>query len=458
MNGIWLYCLYHTFVAIKYLLLMKKLIFPALLLSANLLFGQQIKFEEYKLPNGLHVILHKDNSNPIVAVSVSYKVGSKNEKPNRTGFAHFFEHLLFEGSANIKRGEFDKYVANAGAVNNANTKQDRTYYYEILPSNQVGLGLWLESERMMHAKVEKEGIETQRQVVKEEKRLRVDNQPYADGFTRVLWNNLFPKHPYHWAVIGSMEDLDAASEQDYVDFYKTYYVPNNAVLTVAGDIDIPQTKKMVEDYFAPIPKGTHEIVRPNVTEVPITEEKVVSYTDKNAQIPAMLLGYRTPKQTDKDAYVLDMIANVLSNGESSRIVKNVQNKKQLALQAGSFLWGLEDYGTFLVYGLVNQGVSIDTLLKAIDTEIDNLRNKGISKTELDIQINKLEKSFVDANSSVAGIAENLADYHLFYNNTNLINDAIKIYRSITVDDVKRVANLYLKPSQRVRLIINPEKK
>lgn len=426
------------------------------MLIGSLAFSQQIKFEEYTLPNGLHVILHQDNSNPVVAVSVLYHVGSKNENPNRTGFAHFFEHLLFEGSANIKRGEFDKYIAEAGGQNNANTTQDRTFYYEVFPSNQLGLGVWLESERMMHAKVEKVGIETQRQVVKEEKRLRVDNQPYADAFRRVLWENLYKNHPYKWSVIGSMEHLDAATEEDYVNFYKTFYVPNNATLCIAGDFDTAEAKKLINDYFATIPKGTTEIPRPNFTEADIQNEIVVNYDDKNAKIPALMYGYRTPKQTDNDAYVLEIISNILSNGESSRMTKNIVNKKQQALGVGSFLWGLEDYGTFIVYGLVNQGVEVKTLENSIDEEINNLLQNGITQKELDIQINKLEKDFISGNSSMRGIAESLANYHVYFGDANLINTEIEKYRKISIDDVKRVANKYLKPSQRVKIYINPK--
>lgn len=434
---------------------MKKITFLFLLIG-SLAFSQQIKFEEYTLPNGLHVILHQDNSNPVVAVSVLYHVGSKNENPNRTGFAHFFEHLLFEGSANIKRGEFDKYIAEAGGQNNANTTQDRTFYYEVFPSNQLGLGVWLESERMMHAKVEKVGIETQRQVVKEEKRLRVDNQPYADAFRRVLWENLYKNHPYKWSVIGSMEHLDAATEDDYVNFYKTFYVPNNATLCIAGDFDTAEAKKLINDYFATIPKGTTEIPRPNFTEADIQNEIVVNYDDKNAKIPALMYGYRTPKQTDNDAYVLEIISNILSNGESSRMTKNIVNKKQQALGVGSFLWGLEDYGTFIVYGLANQGVEIKTLESSIDEEINNLLQNGITQKELDIQINKLEKDFISGNSSMRGIAESLANYHVYFGDANLINTEIEKYRKISIDDVKRVANKYLKPSQRVKIYINPK--
>ena len=433
-----------------------KFILPILFfLFAGMVFGQQIKFEEYDLSNGLHVILQPDKSNPVVAVSVSYHVGSKNEKPNRTGFAHFFEHLLFEGSDNIKRGEFDQYIAKAGGTSNANTKQDRTFYHETLPSNQIGLALWLESERMMHAKVEKEGIETQREVVKEEKRLRVDNQPYADALWKELWNYLFPTHPYHWAVIGSMDDLNAASEQDYKDFYKTFYVPNNAVLTIVGDFDVPQTKKMIDDYFASIPKGA-DIIRPNVTENPITQEITVNIKDKNAQVPALIYGYRASKQIDRDAYVFSLIGNILSRGESSRFSKVIVNQKQLALQAFSMYYPLEDYGVFLVLGLPNQGITIDQLNTALDEEINNLKNNGITQTELETQIHKLEKDYVDDLSTAMGINETLSDDYLFYHNTNLINTEMDIFKSITVDDVKRVANEYLNQNQRVKLIVTPE--
>ena len=235
---------------------MKKTIFSGLFLLGSTSFWaqQKITYEAYDLPNGLHVILHEEHATPIVAVSVLYHVGSKNENPDRTGFAHFFEHLLFEGSANIGRGEYSELVEKNGGTLNANTSQDRTYYYEVLPSNQLELGLWLESERMLHAKVDIKGIETQRSVVKEEKRQRVDNQPYGSFFTEIF-KRVFATHPYNWAPIGSMEHLDAAQEEDYVNFYKTYYVPSNATLSIAGDINIEATKKWIAQYFGSIPQG-----------------------------------------------------------------------------------------------------------------------------------------------------------------------------------------------------------
>src|SRR4030095_1510101 len=225
----------------------------------------KLEFVEYDLPNGLHVILYQDKTTPIVAVSVMYHVGSKNENPERTGFAHFFEHLMFEGSDNIGRGEYDKYVQNAGGNLNANTTYDRTYYFEILPSNQLDLGLWLESERMMHAKVDEKGIETQREVVKEERRQRIDNQPYG-SILEETFKRAYHVHPYKWPVIGSMAHLEAAQESDYKQFYKDFYVPNNAVLSIAGDIDIDAAKKSIEKYFATIPKSAQPVYRPKLVE------------------------------------------------------------------------------------------------------------------------------------------------------------------------------------------------
>ena len=238
---------------------MKYLLSSALVWSILLnAYGQSatnIDFTEFDLKNGLHVILHEDHSTPIVAVTVMYHVGSKNETPSRTGMAHFFEHLLFEGSENIARGEFDHYVENAGGVLNANTSQDRTFYYELLPSNQLELGLWLESERMLHAKIQQIGIDTQNEVVKEEKRQRVDNAPYGNMIAETM-DACYDVHPYQWTPIGSMEHLDASTHADFMDFYDTFYVPNNATLSIAGDMDLESAKQLVKKYFQDIPKGT----------------------------------------------------------------------------------------------------------------------------------------------------------------------------------------------------------
>ncbi|MGI9542724.1 MAG: M16 family metallopeptidase, partial [Cyclobacteriaceae bacterium] len=319
----------------------------------------KLEFVEYDLDNGLHVILHEDHSTPIVAVSIMYHVGSKNENPDRTGFAHFFEHLLFEGSKNIERGQFDKLITNAGGANNANTSWDRTYYYELLPSNQLELGLYLESERLMHAKVDSVGIETQRQVVKEERRQRVDNTPYGSVVEETM-KRAFTVHPYKWPIIGSMDHLDAAQDEDYIDFYKTFYVPNNAVLSIAGDLDIEKTKGLVEKYFAEIPKGTTEIPRPTTPEPELTAE-VRDVVFDNIQLPAVIQGYRTPAQGTDDYYAVSMLAQLLSQGESSRLSKSVKDEQQKALFVGAFPISLEDPSIALAFGIANAQVTPEDL-------------------------------------------------------------------------------------------------
>src|SRR4051812_34901795 len=284
----------------------------ALLLGSAPLIAQKIDFTEYNLDNGLHVILHQDKSAPVVAVSVMYHVGSKNEDTARTGFAHFFEHLLFEGTENIKRGEFMKLVSDNGGENNANTTQDRTYYFEVFPSNDLKLGLWLESERMMHPVINEIGVRTQNEVVKEEKRLRIDNQPYGN-FAYEIFKRLFTNHPYRWQTIGSMANLDSAKLDEFKAFFKKYYVPNNAVLSIAGDIDIDSTKKLVSAYFAPIPKGA-PILYNKTEEASITQEIIDSAYDANIQIPAIVAAYRVPGLSTRDAKVMSLVSSILSDG------------------------------------------------------------------------------------------------------------------------------------------------
>src|SRR5690606_24505687 len=280
---------------------LKLILFILLTASGDLLLGQnKIEFVEYDLDNGLHVILHQDNTTPIVAVSIMYHVGSKNENPERTGFAHFFEHLLFEGSENIGRGEYFKTIQAAGGTLNANTSNDRTYYYEVLPSNQLELGLYMESERLLHAKIDSIGIETQREVVKEERRQRMDNTPYGSVVQETM-KRAFTVHPYKWPIIGSMDHLNAATDEEFLEFYETFYVPNNAVLSIAGDLNIDETKALVEKYFAEIPKGTKEIPRPSVVEPKQTKE-IRDVVYDNIQLPAVIQGFHIPAQGTKDFY------------------------------------------------------------------------------------------------------------------------------------------------------------
>jgi len=428
---------------------MKRLISFVLFLSLALTtaFGQNIKFVEYTMPNGLHVILHEDHTTPIVAVSVMYHVGSKNEKPDRTGFAHFFEHLLFEGSENIARGEFDDYISRAGGTNNANTWYDRTYYHEVLPSNQLALGLWLESERMLHAKVENVGIETQRQVVKEERRLRVDNQPYGKLLEETMMR-LYTKHPYHHSVIGSMEHLDAAVETDYKQFYADFYRPDNAILSIAGDIDIEQTKKLIDAYFKDIPRGKGEIYRPKIVE-PDLKKEVRDTVYDNVQLPAVVMAYKVPAQGTPDYYAVQMLSTLLSQGQSSRMQKQIVDEQQKAVASGNFTFGLEDPGPSIMFSVANMGINAADLEKAMDEIIQDVQKNLISEAEYQKIQNQMENDFVTSNNTVAGIAESLANYKMYFGDANLVNTELERYRKVTRDDLKRVANKYFNKNSRV---------
>lgn len=424
-------------------------------LSTALLLGstvsaQKVAFEEYDLDNGLHVVLHDDNSAPVVITSVMYHVGAKDEQPDRTGFAHFFEHLLFEGTENIKRGEWFKIVTSQGGVNNANTSDDRTYYYEVFPSNSLELGLWMESERLLHPVINQIGVDTQNEVVKEEKRLRVDNQPYGNILAEVK-RHIFKNHPYRWATIGSMEHLDAATLDEFIAFNNKFYVPNNAVLVVAGDLgDKAKVKEMIQKYFGPIKRG-QDIVRKTYTEEPITETIRATYEDPNIQLPMMLTAYRTPSMKSREARVLDVISTYMSDGKSSKLYKKIVDEKKMALQIGSFGFSQEDYGVYITYGVPQGATTTEQLLAEVDEEIVKLQTELISEKDLQKLKNKFEKNYIESIASVEGIASNLASYYLLYGDINLINNDIETFRSITREEIREVAKKYLNPNQRLIL-------
>ena len=385
-----------------------------------------------------------------------YHVGSKNEKPDRTGFAHFFEHLLFEGSDNIKRGEFMKIVSSNGGQNNANTSQDRTFYYEVFPSNQLETGLWLESERMYHPVINEIGVKTQNEVVKEEKRMRVDNSPYGNFITEIM-KRLFTKHPYNWVPIGSMEHLDASTLQEFIAFNKKYYTPNNAALVIAGDIDIEKTKSLVNDYFSEIPAGV-SVEKVNIQEDPITKETIDTAYDNNIQIPAIMTAYRTPGMTSKESIALELASSVLSSGASSRMYKKMVDDKKEALQVGCFNYALEDYGAYITYALPNGKFTLDALLKDMDEEIVKLQNEPISETEFTKIRNQYENDYIGKNAKVLGVAENLADGYTFQNkNTNHINEELDEVRKVTREDIQNVVKKYLNRNQRVVVYYLPKK-
>jgi predicted Zn-dependent peptidase len=416
--------------------------------------SNKIDFIEYDLDNGMHVILHQDKSTPIVAVSVLYHVGSKNEDPSRTGFAHFFEHLLFEGSENIERGEFFKIVQGNGGVLNANTSFDRTYYFEVLPSNQLKLGLWLESERLLHAKIDKEGVETQRGVVKEELKQRNENTPYG-SILNETFGHAFVEHPYRWTPGGSPEYINKAELSEFMDFYKTFYVPNNATLSIAGDIDIKQAKKWIAEYFGTIPKGTKAIPRPTVVEPKKTAEVRDTIYD-NIQLPAVVMGYHMPGQGTEDYYAMSMLSQLLSQGESSRFQKVIKDEKQKALFVGAFPLPTEDPGLALMFGITNMGVEPTALEEAMDIETARVKEELISDLEFQKLKNQVENDFISGNSSVQGLAENLANYHVYFGDANLVNTEIERFMKVTKEDIRKVAQKYLTDENRVVLYYLPK--
>ena len=308
----------------------------------------------------------------------------------------------------------------------------------------------------MHAKIEDIGVKTQREVVKEEKRQRVDNQPYGSILDQTF-RRAFKAHPYRWMPIGSMDHLNKAQLSEFIDFYKTYYVPNNCVLSIAGDFNIEEAKKNIALYFAEIPRGKTPIVRPNIVEPPLGGE-VRDIIEDNVQLPLILQAYRTPKQGTEDYYTFNVLSTILSGGESSRMQKILVNKSQQALAAAAFPFALEDAGMFIVYALPNMGNSVDKLENSMDSIITDLKNNLVSEKEFQKVMNQIQSNFVQKNSSMAGIAESLANYEVYFNDANLINNEIDRFKKVTREDLQKAANKYLNKDNRVVLTYVPKKK
>jgi len=422
-------------------------VFFASILTVN---GQteKIKFVEYDLPNGLHVILHHDDRTPNVMVSLMYHVGAKNEDPARTGFAHFFEHLMFEGSENIGRGEYFKMIMAAGGSLNANTSQDRTYYYENMPSNQLELALWMESDRMFHAKIDTIGVNTQKGVVIEERKQAYDNRPYGT-FTEELGKRAFTKHPYQWQTIGYPDHIRAATFDDIKNFYDTYYVPNNCVLIIAGDYEEKQTREWINKYFGSIPKGTLPIYRPSIVEPPQTTE-IRDVVYDNIQLPAIFMAYHTPAMGTKEAYAMDVLTQILSGGASSRLKTNLDDKG-LTVESAAFTFGTENPGLLYVLAIPNMGNSLDEIETILTAEIERMSKEMVSEEEFQMAMAAKEFAVAARLQSLAGKSEELANNYTYFKDAGLVNKELENYEAVTREDVQNVAKKYLQTNSRVVL-------
>jgi len=425
-----------------------------MLISTSELISQStaIEFKEFDLDNGLHVILHKDNTNPIVSVDIWYHVGAKDEDPGRTGFAHLFEHMMFQGSSNVGKTDHFNYIQNAGGTVNGTTNQDRTNYFETAPSNQLELLLWLESDRMSTLQVTQENFDNQREVVKEEKRQRYDNVPYGSRWGEMM-KRLFKGQTYEWIPIGSMDDLNSADLNYAQDFYRKYYSPDNAVIVVSGDIDYDEAARLVKKYFSDLkPANT---VKKKYPEVIFNQGEVRDVIYDNVQLPAVYIGYKIPGTTNKDIQALEMLSMILGDGRSSRIYKDIVYDKKTAKSAGSFIWDNEVGGMFIVVATGFKNTNTDSLINDITEIVNSTGTEPVNDTELEKVKNSVENDYINRMQTILGKADMLANYWTFHKNTDLINTSINDYLGVTKEDILNAAKKYLNSNNRVVLTYLP---
>lgn len=413
-----------------------------------------IDFVEYDLQNGLHVILSQDKTNPIVCVDIWYHVGSKDEKPNKTGFAHLFEHMMFQGSQNVGKTEHFRYVQEAGGTLNGSTTQDRTNYFETLPSNQLETALWLESDRMSTLKVNQENFNNQREVVKEEKRQNYDNVPYGNRFM-YMFRLAYTNHPYNWIPIGSMDDLNNAVLSDAQNFYNHFYCPDNASIAIVGDIDIAETKALVDKYFGPLKKSG--LINRTYPEAIFHQGEKTDTIYDNVQLPSVFIGYKIPGVTSVENLRFELLSTILSNGKSSRLYKDVVYDKKLARTINTFNYGLELGGLFIVSSNGYPKTDPSLIKSEVESALDKLANEDVTDWELQKAKNVYETNIENRSQTVRGKAELLNQYHTFFNNTPYVNSLIENVQKITTGEIREVVKNYLTVDNRVVLYYFPGK-
>ena len=404
----------------------------------------RIPHTKFALPNGLTVLLHEDHSAPVATVSVHYKVGSKHEKPGRTGFAHLFEHIMFEGSQNVPEGAFDKYLESAGANNNGTTDNDRTLYYESMPSNALETALWLESDRLgfLLPTLDQKKLDGQRDIVKNERRLRVDNQPFGSR-SEVVSAAIYPTgHPYSWSVIGSMQDLQAATLDDVKEFFRTYYTPNNTVLVVAGDIDPARVRQQVTRYFGEIPRGP-ALTRPKIAPVTLPAEKRLVLEDSKARLPQIAFTWPTVGIRSADDAALTALGRVLTQDRTSRLTKLLVYDRQLATNVGAFQGSNEDVGEFQISVTPRPGASLTEIERLVDSVMTGVVAAPPTAAEVERYKNFFAVSTITGLQSVFGKATTLGESELYFGDPEHFRKDLEDALAVTAADVHRVAKQYL---------------
>ena len=437
-----------------------RLALPILLLAllvtplAAFVHPPKLEYETATLPNGLRVILSEDHSTPIVHVAVWYHVGSRDERPGRTGFAHLFEHMMFKGSKNVQPDSHTSIIASIGGRSNAYTQEDATVFWETLPSQYLPLALWLEADRMATLRVDREAFEREREVVKEERRLRVDNQPYG-RLNEILFDHAFTMHPYKHPTIGSMKDLESASLQDVRDFHDTYYVPENAVVTVVGDFDTAQAMQLVRQYFGRVPKAARPVPRDIPKEPEQTQERRATIQE-DWPLPAVVIAYHVVYDGHPDSYPLHLADKILFDGESARMTRDLVYDKRLAVAAFGNANILEDPNLFYAVSIVQAGQSLQTVEREMLAQFDSLKTDDVSAHELERAKNQFMRDYIIGRETDEQKAIHLAHAAVIHNDIRTADSEIDIFLTLQTSDIQRVARTYFTEKNRTVLYIVPK--
>jgi len=431
-------------------------VFAARITSSAAVRPPKLVYELSALPNGLTLALSEDHSTPIVHLNLTYHVGSKNERPGRTGFAHLFEHLMFKGSKNVQPEAHTSMISSIGGQSNAYTTDDETVFWETVPAQYLPMVLWLEADRMATLRIDKDTFTNEREVVKEERRMRVDNQPFG-RLNEIIYDQAFSVHPYKHATIGSMEDLEAASVEDVRDFYRTYYVPSNATMTLVGDFDSTQAIQLVNQYLGRVPKADHEVPRDIPREPPQTKEKRVTL-EQPWPLPAVVVAYHVTYDGNPDSYPLHIAAKVLSDGQSSRIYKKLVYDAQMAVAAFGNANLIEDPNLFYAVAIVQPGHTPADAVDALIAEIERLKTEPITDHELQRTKNQFARDYILQRESNQSKALMLSHAIVIHRDVRTADGEFEIFQGITTADVQRVARTYFRPENRLVLTIMPSGK